>query len=153
MSQKEHEVRISDPQKHNNPHKYSLATVYLDNDWGGQGYSNFDEQVVFLGVDVLNDRPIEVVLGDVKVVDRLIAALLLAKKQIEAGELEREIEKMAATLTTSCDAAKVKAPNVPVPAPAPTKKVHHCAEKNKAGGCQLHNLQCGYPKCDQPPAQ
>ncbi len=25
----------------------------------------------------------------------------------------------------------------------------HCSEKNKPGGCQLHNLQCGYPKCDQ----
>ncbi|WP_454691185.1 hypothetical protein [Achromobacter aloeverae] len=27
----------------------------------------------------------------------------------------------------------------------------YCPEKRKPGGCQLHNLQCGYPKCNQPP--
>ncbi len=25
----------------------------------------------------------------------------------------------------------------------------HCKEKAKPGGCQLHNLQCGYPACDR----
>lgn len=25
----------------------------------------------------------------------------------------------------------------------------HCAEKRKPGGCQLHNLHCGYPECDR----
>ena len=25
----------------------------------------------------------------------------------------------------------------------------HCKEKQKPGGCQLHNLQCGYPDCDR----
>lgn len=25
----------------------------------------------------------------------------------------------------------------------------HCKEKAKPGGCQLHNVQCGYPKCDR----
>ena len=29
----------------------------------------------------------------------------------------------------------------------------HCKEKAKPKGCQLHNLQCGYPKCDRKPAQ
>jgi hypothetical protein len=24
-----------------------------------------------------------------------------------------------------------------------------CPEKNQPGGCKLHNLQCGYPKCDE----
>lgn len=24
-----------------------------------------------------------------------------------------------------------------------------CPEKQKPGGCQLHNLQCGYPVCDE----
>lgn len=28
----------------------------------------------------------------------------------------------------------------------------HCAEKAKPNGCQLHNLQCGYPTCDRKPA-
>ena len=27
----------------------------------------------------------------------------------------------------------------------------HCAEKAKKGGCQLHNLHCGYPACDRKP--
>ncbi len=25
----------------------------------------------------------------------------------------------------------------------------HCKEKAKAGGCQLHNIQCGFPDCDR----
>ena len=25
----------------------------------------------------------------------------------------------------------------------------HCRENNKPGGCQLHNLHCGYPECDR----
>jgi len=25
----------------------------------------------------------------------------------------------------------------------------HCKEKAKPGGCQLHNLHCGYPACDR----
>lgn len=27
-----------------------------------------------------------------------------------------------------------------------------CKQKNQPGGCQLHNLHCGYPKCDEFPA-
>lgn len=26
--------------------------------------------------------------------------------------------------------------------------MNHCPQRNKSGGCQLHNLQCGYPACD-----
>lgn len=29
----------------------------------------------------------------------------------------------------------------------------YCPEKLKPGGCQLHNLQCGYPACNTPPPQ
>ena len=25
----------------------------------------------------------------------------------------------------------------------------YCANRKAPGGCQLHNLQCGYPQCDQ----
>lgn len=35
---------------------------------------------------------------------------------------------------------------------APTYTEGHCAEKRKPGGCQLHNLHCGYPACDRKPA-
>jgi hypothetical protein len=31
----------------------------------------------------------------------------------------------------------------------PTYTTGHCAEKTKLGGCQRHNLQCGYPDCDR----
>jgi hypothetical protein len=37
----------------------------------------------------------------------------------------------------------------PAPAPAPSYTEGHCAEKRKPGGCQLHNLHCGYPACDR----
>lgn len=30
------------------------------------------------------------------------------------------------------------------------KQTGGCPEKAKPGGCQLHNLHCGYPKCDAP---
>jgi hypothetical protein len=33
----------------------------------------------------------------------------------------------------------------------PVLRVSHCKHKAQPGGCQLHNLQCGYPKCDEPP--
>lgn len=37
-----------------------------------------------------------------------------------------------------------------VPAGAePAFTTGHCKEKAKPGGCQLHNLQCGYPECDR----
>ncbi len=32
---------------------------------------------------------------------------------------------------------------------APKYTTGHCENHNKPGGCQLHNLQCGYPKCDR----
>ena len=28
------------------------------------------------------------------------------------------------------------------------QKGGNCPEQKKPGGCQLHNLHCGYPKCD-----
>lgn len=27
----------------------------------------------------------------------------------------------------------------------------HCSNNKVRGGCQLHNLQCGYPECDRKP--
>lgn len=29
----------------------------------------------------------------------------------------------------------------------------HCANNNRLGGCQLHNLHCGYPECDRKPVE
>lgn len=31
------------------------------------------------------------------------------------------------------------------------KRIGRCKEKAKPGGCQLHNLHCGYPECDEFP--
>jgi hypothetical protein len=38
-------------------------------------------------------------------------------------------------------------------APKAEPKRDHCPEKLKPGGCQLHNLHCGYPKCNEAPAE
>jgi hypothetical protein len=27
----------------------------------------------------------------------------------------------------------------------------HCDNNRRPGGCQLHNVQCGYPQCDRKP--
>lgn len=32
----------------------------------------------------------------------------------------------------------------------PAKPEGHCEQMKKPGGCQLHNLHCGYPKCNEP---
>lgn len=31
----------------------------------------------------------------------------------------------------------------------PAYTTGHCKNKSQPGGCQLHNLQCGYPDCDR----
>lgn len=44
---------------------------------------------------------------------------------------------------------------MPLPPPplgsasAPTYTTGHCEHRKQPGGCQLHNLQCGYPACDR----
>lgn len=41
---------------------------------------------------------------------------------------------------------------IPTVKPVPVAQAFtegHCAEKRKPGGCQLHNLHCGYPACDR----
>jgi hypothetical protein len=41
------------------------------------------------------------------------------------------------------------------PAPLPVQEQRlsfttgHCKEKRKPGGCQLHNIHCGFPACDR----
>lgn len=42
--------------------------------------------------------------------------------------------------TTQCDLAAQQA--------EPSQTIY-CAEKRKPGGCQLHNLHCGWPKCNE----
>jgi hypothetical protein len=44
------------------------------------------------------------------------------------------------------DAALAAAPTQPAPEP----EVIRCRERLKPGGCQLHNLHCGWPKCNEP---
>ena len=39
----------------------------------------------------------------------------------------------------------------PAPAVAVEPTNGYCANRKAPGGCQLHNLQCGYPQCDQQP--
>lgn len=35
---------------------------------------------------------------------------------------------------------------------APIKR-DYCPERLKPGGCQLHNVQCGFPRCNDPPCE
>ena len=35
---------------------------------------------------------------------------------------------------------------------APAKRRDYCREMLKPGGCQVHNMHCGYPKCNEAPA-
>lgn len=37
------------------------------------------------------------------------------------------------------------------PPDSPKFTTGHCANHAQPGGCQLHNLQCGYPACDRKP--
>ena len=38
----------------------------------------------------------------------------------------------------------------PIPSEStPTYTTGHCENRKNPKGCQLHNLQCGYPECDQ----
>lgn len=40
-----------------------------------------------------------------------------------------------------------------LPAEAHTFTTGHCERHKQPGGCDLHNIYCGWPKCDQRPAQ
>lgn len=51
----------------------------------------------------------------------------------------------------SIDALRAALANAERVESKPTFTTGHCKEKQKPGGCQLHNLQCGYPKCDRGP--
>ena len=44
--------------------------------------------------------------------------------------------------TESCEALKQQTAR-------PKYTTGHCKEKAKSDGCQLHNVQCGYPECDR----
>ncbi len=47
--------------------------------------------------------------------------------------------------------AAIAALRQPVPDAALTFTTGHCKNNAQPGGCQLHNLQCGYPACDRRP--
>ena len=61
-----------------------------------------------------------------------------------------QFQKAAAILGISTNELKKAFHGIAAPEPAVKD---HCPEKLKPGGCQLHNLHCGYPECNQPPAK
>ena len=71
-----------------------------------------------------------------------LAAHTLITAEMLILQQEREIEK----LKTELAALAAQAPQVPQEYTA-----GHCVEKANPKGCQLHNLQCGYPDCDRKP--
>ena len=65
------------------------------------------------------------------------------------GEVARDIEQqIIERLTLESTALAAIAGRE---AQGPKFTTGHCENKRKPGGCQLHNLHCGYPKCDQRP--
>lgn len=61
-----------------------------------------------------------------------------------AAEQGDEKQRIVAEVLTEC-AEQIDALLGEVKKP----RTGRCEEKRKPGGCQLHNLQCGYPKCDE----
>jgi hypothetical protein len=77
-----------------------------------------------------------------------------------AGELLSMIDDVAADLTDHKSLAYEKLRKVraaiaalrqPVPDAVQTFTTGHCKNNAQPGGCQLHNLHCGYPACDRRP--
>jgi hypothetical protein len=69
----------------------------------------------------------------------LVPRELLAKALIEFDGLDsvafvRSMNKLRALLDAPCE---------------PKYTTGHCRHHQMPGGCQLPNVQCGYPKCDR----
>ncbi len=58
-------------------------------------------------------------------------------------------ERYASLITQNCWLAWQAALSQKVEAPSLERFKAVCPELAKPGGCQRHNLQCGYPKCNE----
>lgn len=61
--------------------------------------------------------------------------------------LHETLERMAREVHAACSTHPAQ-PAVPE---RPKFTTGHCEENKKPGGCQRHNLHCGWPKCDRRP--
>jgi hypothetical protein len=78
--------------------------------------------------------------------ERDVQEAALSNVRSDFRELARETEQLRQALV-AVEAA---------PAAQPEPKTYtegHCANHTQPGGCQLHNLQCGYPDCDRRPVK
>lgn len=80
--------------------------------------------------------------NQIKALHRLVDALDEALGQVDQFTHGNTHRKAAAAITEG--RALIEQMRA-----APDYTTGHCAEKNKPGGCQLHNLHCGYPACDR----
>lgn len=78
------------------------------------------------------------ILVDREVLERVLEALALAERtsysETNQDKFIAAADKLRALLDTPSE---------------PKHTTGHCANHAMKGGCQLHNLQCGYPACDR----
>lgn len=84
--------------------------------------------------------------------DRKLMQLALEALENCGGLTARDARQRVASIT-ALRAALAEPVQEPV-----TYTTGHCEQHKQNGGCQLHNLQCGWPDCDRkpittPPAQ
>jgi L-2-hydroxyglutarate oxidase LhgO len=66
------------------------------------------------------------------------------KQEDPIRQIAEELRKNGLTLIRSSKGYKIQKFEPMVA----QKSAGHCANKKAPGGCQLHNLQCGWPLCD-----
>jgi len=98
-----------------------------------------------------DDTPALTDMKEIEYLLRTIPGLLARVAELEQLLLEQKWltdsrEVLADALRKQLNSATP--PKLPA---APEYTTGHCTEHNKIGGCQLHNLQCGYPNCDRKP--
>ena len=96
----------------------------------------------------MNDR--ELLQPAPAVPDGLRGAVNALLHQIDIGDFVDSNGHSAKMLKPVHDLMRLMSESAAPAVPAYTEG--HCEEKAKKGGCQLHNLHCGYPACDRRPA-
>ena len=86
---------------------------------------------------------------DRKVLLQKVAALrLVAQRALEALEYAQQDRECPSTTRQAIAALRAALAQQVEPVAYTTG---HCENHKQKGGCQLHNLQCGWPDCDRKP--
>lgn len=85
------------------------------------------------------------------VVEALREAIQAAKNDELADEEQTGYSPESAARALLQKLAALAPPDA-IRAAEPAFTTGHCENHRRPGGCQLHNLQCGWPDCDRKPA-